>query len=177
MFVYFDFDNFKPFNDVYGFRRGDRAILLFADILKEASHMDQMFVGHIGGDDFFASAKIEGDDCEPYMAMVRRMVSKFRDDAVNLYDDDARAAGYVTAKNREGELTRVPLLTVSAAILFLCEGPHHSTLEVIAGEIAVLKHRAKKAPEKIAFKHLAGDRGDTVVPLTRPVEAPFKASA
>jgi EAL domain-containing protein (putative c-di-GMP-specific phosphodiesterase class I)/GGDEF domain-containing protein len=53
-FVYFDFDNFKPFNDRYGYRQGDRAIMLFADILREASNPSKFFIGHIGGDDFFA---------------------------------------------------------------------------------------------------------------------------
>ena len=152
LFVYFDFDNFKPFNDIYGFRRGDRAILLFSDILKEVSHMHQMFVGHIGGDDFFASVGIGEDEGEQYLAVVRRIVKKFREDAVNLYDDEAKKAGYVVAKNREGEPVKVPLLTVSAAVLIACEGAAPYGLEGIAREIAALKHRAKKTPEKVAIK-------------------------
>ncbi|MCV6608395.1 MAG: EAL domain-containing protein, partial [Campylobacterales bacterium] len=48
---YFDFNDFKPFNDIYGFRQGDRAILLFADILRKYLK-SSVFVGHIGGDDF-----------------------------------------------------------------------------------------------------------------------------
>lgn len=176
MFVYFDFDNFKPFNDKYGFRRGDRAILLFADILKEFSHMHQMFVGHIGGDDFFLSVNLADDDCEPYLRLVKRMVDKFRDDAVNLYDDHAKKAGHVVAKNREGMMVRVPLLTVSAAVVAICEGSCCSTLEDIAQEIATLKHKAKKAPEKIAFKRLIRDMDETVVSLVHTAE-PRKASA
>lgn len=53
MMVYFDFDNFKPFNDYYGFRKGDRAITLFADILKSSVGFEECLVGHVGGDDFF----------------------------------------------------------------------------------------------------------------------------
>ncbi len=166
MFVYFDFDNFKPFNDVYGFRRGDRAILLFADILKEVSHMHQMFVGHIGGDDFFASAAC-GRDGDSYMSVVGKIVEKFREDAVNLYDDGAKRAGHIVAKNREGEMVRVPLLTVSAAVLFLCEGTFDLTLEDIAQTIATLKHRAKSAPDKIAFENLMPRTESSVLSLSR----------
>ncbi|MGB5866853.1 MAG: EAL domain-containing protein, partial [Arcobacteraceae bacterium] len=50
--VYFDFNDFKPFNDHYGFRQGDRAISLFATLLKAQSTSNN-FIAHIGGDDFF----------------------------------------------------------------------------------------------------------------------------
>jgi len=50
MMAYFDFDNFKPFNDYYGFRKGDRAITLFADILKSSVGFDECLIGHVGGD-------------------------------------------------------------------------------------------------------------------------------
>ena len=56
--AYFDFDNFKPYNDRYGFRQGDRTILLFSDILKKTSGANKFFAGHIGGDDFFAGFRI-----------------------------------------------------------------------------------------------------------------------
>ncbi len=154
VFIYFDFDNFKPFNDVYGFRRGDRAILLFADILKEASHMNQMFAGHIGGDDFFSLASTTYGETGRYMDVIKVIVRKFREDVVNLYNDDAKRAGYITAKNREGEQVNVPLLTVSAAVLVVEEGAALCTLEEIAQTIAVLKHRAKHSPEKIAVQYV-----------------------
>ncbi len=173
MFVYFDFDNFKPFNDVYGFRRGDRAILLFADILKEVSHMNQMFVGHIGGDDFFASVAASGEDCDLYIDIVRNIVRKFRDDVVNLYDQAAKEAGYIMAKNREGDMVRMPLLTVSAAVVMVQDGVCSFTLEDIAQAIATLKAGAKRAPEKIACTRLvsgSGARGDG--PVRHPGEAP-----
>ncbi len=49
--VYFDFNDFKPFNDTYGFRLGDRAILMFSEILQK--HLSrESFIAHIGGDDF-----------------------------------------------------------------------------------------------------------------------------
>src|SRR5208283_52524 len=116
------FDNFKPFNDTYGFRRGDRAILLFADILKESSHLYQMFVGHIGGDDFFASLPMDNLPDDHYIGLIQRIVEKFRQDVVNLYEDEAKKAGYVIVKNRQGKSVKVPLLSVSAAVMILGDG-------------------------------------------------------
>jgi diguanylate cyclase (GGDEF)-like protein len=49
---YFDLDHFKPFNDVYGYRRGDDVIQLTGNILTSNCDPDRDFVGHIGGDDF-----------------------------------------------------------------------------------------------------------------------------
>jgi len=154
MFVYFDFDNFKPFNDVYGFRRGDRAILLFADMLKELSHIHQFFVGHIGGDDFFASMRLTNGSYAHPLSLIKAIVGKFRDDVVNLYDDEAKNCQYVISKNREGEMVRFPLLTVSAVVLIVCNGTEDLSLESIAQIIAVLKQQAKKREDKMAVQCL-----------------------
>jgi diguanylate cyclase (GGDEF)-like protein len=154
MFVYFDFDHFKPFNDTYGFRRGDRAILLFADILKEISYRHQMFVGHIGGDDFFASVSLEKGHEHQYIDIIQGVVEKFRQDAVNLYDAEAIKAGYILARNREGEKLKVPLLSVSAAILILGDGTNDLSLEKIAQGLASVKEMAKKAANKVAVQYV-----------------------
>ena len=49
-FCYFDFDNFKPFNDHYGFQKGDLAIALFASLLRHHFVGEDKFLGHVGGD-------------------------------------------------------------------------------------------------------------------------------
>ncbi len=154
MFVYFDFDYFKPFNDRYGFRRGDRAILLFADILKEISHRYQMFVGHIGGDDFFASVNLDNDHEDYYIGIIQGIVDKFREDVVNLYDTEDKEAGYILSKNREGEWGKVPLLSVSAAVMILGDGTKNHSLEEIAQTLASIKQIAKKAARKVAVHNV-----------------------
>ena len=53
--AYMDLDNFKAFNDAYGFRQGDRAILLFAELMRKQFQQDNIFLGHVGGDDFFVA--------------------------------------------------------------------------------------------------------------------------
>jgi diguanylate cyclase (GGDEF)-like protein len=159
LFVYFDFDYFKPFNDTYGFRRGDRAILLFADILKEFSHRHQMFIGHIGGDDFFASINIVNGHDRDYIEMVQEIVDKFRKDAENLYDAEDIKNGYVLITNREGGRVQVPLLSVSAAVLVMGEGMEDLSLENIAQGLASIKGIAKKVPNKVAV-HYMGKTGE-----------------
>lgn len=52
--VSFDLDNFKPFNDFYGFRQGDRVILPLAELMCRAFGAGDAFLGHVGGDDFLA---------------------------------------------------------------------------------------------------------------------------
>ena len=146
--AYFDFDNFKPFNDAYGFRQGDRAILLFADLMKKAFVAEGAFLGHIGGDDFFAGWR------GPNVGFVRRNVADlretFRDEVETFYDKEAREAGYITAKDRDGAERVFPLLTVSAAILHLKAGRAPVTPDDMALRIAILKKEAKQADGGIA---------------------------
>jgi len=147
-FVYFDFDNFKPYNDKYGFRQGDRAILLFADILKKEVATKGHFIGHIGGDDFFAG--FMGAPFEKTHKRVRKVNQLFKEGVENFYSNEDRERGYIEAKSREGELRRFPLLTVSAAIVEVNSCCVKPDPEGISALIADLKKLAKQAPEKIA---------------------------
>ncbi|MBF0335663.1 MAG: diguanylate cyclase [Alphaproteobacteria bacterium] len=147
-FVYFDFDNFKPFNDKYGFRQGDRAILLFAEILEDMSRRYEVFVGHIGGDDFFASCSDMA--AETVERAVTEAITRFAADVRGFYDDEAREAGAIEALDRDGNHRRFPLLTVSACILSLPAGRGVYSLDEVAGLIADLKKVAKVAPDKLA---------------------------
>lgn len=151
MFIYFDFDNFKPFNDKYGFRIGDRAILLFSDVLKKISNKYGMFIGHIGGDDFFASFSFTDDHIERNIMLIQEIINDFREDAVNFYDDVTKQAGYMTIKNREEKLVRVPLLSVSAAVLIKEGGRSRFSIEEIAQTMAAVKKKVKESRNKLAI--------------------------
>lgn len=61
--VYFDMNNFKAFNDKYGFRQGDRALLKFSEILGRFS--GEFFIAHIGGDDFLRGSSRETTGSRP----------------------------------------------------------------------------------------------------------------
>jgi diguanylate cyclase (GGDEF)-like protein len=146
--AYFDFDNFKPFNDAYGFRQGDRAILLFADLMKKALVADGAFLGHIGGDDFFAGWR----DTDPDSARQRvaDLRDAFRHQVETFYDKAAREAGGIVAKDRSGVERKFPLLTVSVAVMHLKAGRGGITPDSLAERIAGMKKQAKRAENGIA---------------------------
>ncbi len=149
--AYYDLDNFKPFNDRYGFRQGDRAILLFADILKEASSTHRCFVGHIGGDDFFTAFDGEHLDIERAHETIESAVRKFARDAISLYDKEDRQRGFIITTDREGKERRFPLLSVSAVVLTLSSGERDVSLYKLGKLLARLKKEAKASPDRIVY--------------------------
>jgi diguanylate cyclase (GGDEF)-like protein len=159
-FIYFDFDNFKPFNDTMGFRQGDRAILMFADLLQKQAHTDGGFAGHIGGDDFFLGvSRLARDEV---VAKVRELLERFRFGAESLYDAATREAGLMVGKDRDGNERRFPLLAASAVLVWLPTDRGDPTLEEVARQISQHKLAAKSDPTKLAIVDLA-----TPVPTSR----------
>ncbi|MBK5970384.1 hypothetical protein CCR91_16895 [Thiorhodovibrio winogradskyi] len=142
--VYFDFDNFKPFNDTYGFRIGDRAIALFADLLRKLLPRQSCFIGHVGGDDFFAGFRALVH--EDVHQRVSDLLDQFQHEAQSLYDAATRERGYIEATNRHGDLVRFPLLSCSAAMLWIPATAAAFTLEDVSQIIARLKKSAKASP-------------------------------
>ncbi len=152
VFVYFDFDNFKPFNDLYGFRVGDRAILMFADILNTFRSKREMFVGHIGGDDFFAALTARDETDEMFcVTFVSEMVEKFANDVRSLYSVEDRERGSVISTDRDGVRRRFPLLTASASILFVKNRTEALIPERLDRALSEIKKRAKGSPDHLAW--------------------------
>ena len=150
--LYFDFDDFKPFNDLYGFRQGDRVILLFADLLREEGKRHGWFVGHIGGDDFFAGAAGPSVDAEEVKVKAEEISRCFTDDVRAFYRDEDRELGYIVSRSREGRKKKFPLLGVSVALAFFPAASPRLSVDEFSTLIADLKRQAKEAPEKIAFR-------------------------
>ncbi len=113
--VYFDFDYFKPFNDKFGFRLGDRAIILFAELLQKIFTQKNDFIGHIGGDDFFVS--IISENYENDIKRIKNSVTKFREDALSFFEQNERESGFYISKDRSGNEQAFKLLSVSASII------------------------------------------------------------
>jgi diguanylate cyclase (GGDEF)-like protein len=112
---YIDLDRFKAFNDHYGFKRGDEVIKATADVLLKASRArggPTDFVGHIGGDDFIVLTRREGAE-----ALCEAIVRDFDAMARQLYDEEDRARGYLLHTDRKGNAVKVPLLSVSIALV------------------------------------------------------------
>jgi diguanylate cyclase (GGDEF)-like protein len=137
--LYVDLDEFKAFNDHYGFLRGDEAIKLLSRCCREAvtTHATNGFVGHIGGDDL--ALVVEPDVAQ---AVSRQIVGAWEDLASHLYEPEDAERGYIEVTDRRGQLQRFPLASVSIGVASNAIRPIHTHWE--AAEIASeMKHVAK----------------------------------
>lgn len=114
-FGYLDLDNFKYFNDIYGYLQGDRVIMqtaymLYTTMLKFGNSND--FIGHIGGDDFafITTPDKHAAICQNFIATFN-MVMPFH------YNKDDRSHGYVVARTRDHTIKNIPLVSVSIAVV------------------------------------------------------------
>ncbi|CDZ45014.1 bifunctional diguanylate cyclase/phosphodiesterase [Neorhizobium galegae] len=148
-FCYCDFDNFKPFNDHYGFQMGDHAISLFAALVKRYFFSDGDFLGHVGGDDFFIG--VRGWTRDELNEILERLLSDFHDDVVELYSPEERAAGKIRGHDRSGTERDFPLLRCSIGVLELPQGLLLDDVGRIGSEIAAVKAEAKESDGGLVF--------------------------
>lgn len=145
--LYLDLDNFKPFNDHYGFLRGDKALRALADLLVEVVTNRQpehdagtVFVGHVGGDDFVLmcpsahAESIAAQVCAGFDALVPE-----------LYDAVDRAAGAIEVADRRGVPQRYNLLTLSVGIATTDHRDFAHPGEVVTAATE-MKHYCKARP-------------------------------
>lgn len=133
--LYVDLDSFKPYNDHYGFVRGDEAIRALASLLQQVrDELDDpdAFVGHVGGDDFVVL--VRPDLAEPTAATI---CDRFDQLASGLYDEDDRAAGSIEVPDRRGVAQRYGLLSLSIGVAStqVREFPHHGAMVATATEM------------------------------------------
>lgn len=140
--VFFDFDNFKSFNDAYGFSSGDRALLIFADLLTKARIEHDLFVGHIGGDDFFMSL-VGGEGAA--QAIVAELRERFSDEVRRLYSPADLERGGIWAKDRYGNLRFFPPLRASAALATLPAARAHLNAAGLVTALSEGKAGAKRS--------------------------------
>jgi GGDEF domain-containing protein len=153
-FCYFDFDNFKPFNDRYGFAHGDRAISLFATLMRRHLAGPGVFLGHIGGDDFFAG--FHGRDGGELRATLVQLLEDFAGEARKLYQAEDQRLGFTTGIDRDGHSRRFDLLRCSAAVMELPAGVVTNDLDRIHAAMAQAKSEAKRVATGMAWRQYAG---------------------
>lgn len=112
--VHGDLDNFKAFNDHYGFMRGDEVIRFCGNCLTNAATslgIENGFVGHIGGDDFVAMIP-------PSMAesFCKETIERFDDGILDLYDTADALRGYIEVIDRRGERYAFPVVSLSLGV-------------------------------------------------------------
>jgi len=150
MLCYFDLDNFKAFNDIYGFRNGDRVIQLFADILR--NHIpSEFFKAHIGGDDFFIANRVQ-DDNNMCLSYINDAIRIFASSAKKFYSQEDQKRGYIIAKDREGSVKKFPLLSVSASIILTNKDQNNNNFKNNINDILALQKKvAKNEPSHLAI--------------------------
>jgi len=135
--MYFDIDNFKAYNDAYGFQNGDMMLALLADILKECATENE-FIGHIGGDDFIVICDyIEVED------FCKTVIYKFSTRVNSLYHEEDVDNGYIISKNRHGVTENFPIASLSIAGISN-KIKNYQDIEDFSRDIAVLKKTCKK---------------------------------
>jgi len=151
---YLDLDNFKAYNDVYGFRNGDRVIQLFADTMRKFLPQ-YIFKAHIGGDDFFLGLKLEKSiDIQNYLFKISTLMEKFELSVKELYSKEDRKNNYITTKDRDDNQKKFPLMSVSAAIVEINEKCKNRSVEHINHVLSSEKKVAKKEIEHISISTL-----------------------
>lgn len=142
-FCLFDIDNFKAFNDRYGYSRGNDVLKQTGRIIVDAVQRlgdSRDFVGHIGGDDFVVITLPERFD-----VIMKDIIAGFDSAIPDLYDPGDRQRGYIEAENRQGVKVRLPFATLSIAVVnsFNVKPDSHLQISEIA---AALKGYAKTIP-------------------------------
>jgi len=140
VFAYIDLDNFKAYNDIYGYAKGDEIIKFTADILKSAQKFfgSDMFLGHVGGDDFVLIAAPA--DMEK---IAKKIIEDFDKNIASFYTSEHRKKGYITTTDRKGNMKDFPLITMTMAIVSAKDAGHYGKL---TEKVAELKRYAKKLP-------------------------------
>ncbi len=138
---YVDINNFKPYNDTYGFSRGDEVLRMVARIMLNTvkESRDNSFVGHIGGDDFVFITPLENAE-----SVCKSIIARFNVIASDLFGEEDKAKGHYVAKDRRGVEQRIPLLGISIAVV-PTNKPHVQHTGKVAEVAAELKKLAKKS--------------------------------
>ena len=133
--AYADIDNFKPFNDRYGFSRGDEVIRMTARLItniNKATSPSEGFIGHIGGDDFIFIQSV--DTVEKACS---ELIGKFDEIIPSFYDPLDRERGFIESTNREGKVRTFTFLTLSTGVAHNSQRKftHYGQVSEIAAEM------------------------------------------
>ncbi|HEU0265192.1 MAG TPA: diguanylate cyclase [Geobacterales bacterium] len=136
---YADLNNFKPFNDVYGFARGDEVLRMLGRVIfNTVRESGGGFTGHIGGDDFVFIVPTERAE-----EVSRLVIDRFMAVVAELFDQETLDRGYFVGCNRRGEVEHIPLLALAVGVVPV-DRPTITHAGKVAEVAAELKKEAKR---------------------------------
>lgn len=138
---YVDLDSFKPFNDLYGYAKGDEVLLCLAQCLSERVDPACDFVGHIGGDDFLL---VLGSD--DWRNRLNQLLDDFQSQTRRFYTAEHLEAGCIQALDRQGHRQEYPLLSLSVGVVELSP---EACPRLDAGQLAGLASEAKRYAKNV----------------------------
>ncbi len=142
---YVDLDNFKAYNDGYGYKQGDNVILMLADILREHVDEDLDFIGHIGGDDFMVL--FQSPD---WRRRAYAILEQFGRQVEGFYREADRAAGGIEMTDRAGERRFFPIMSLSIGAVPVTPG-RFSDQQALSDVASEVKKQAKAIPGNALF--------------------------
>jgi diguanylate cyclase (GGDEF)-like protein len=113
--IYLDLSNFKSYNDKYGWLEGDQVLKELGDIVVRnvmALGDKDDFVGHIGGDDFIIVTRPDRGE-----TIARAITHDFDECIPNHYNNEDKERGYLEGIDRQGAVSKIPVASISAAII------------------------------------------------------------
>lgn len=140
--LYLDLDQFKSYNDTYGFHKGDELLQETAKLIKNSTSdlTTPYFIGHIGGDDFIIilANHLYTSICEKVIQNFNRIVEGF-------YRPEEYKKGYIYAQNRQGNYENISLVGISIAVI-TNEDYKFTSIDEISQAAAKIKKICKKTP-------------------------------
>ena len=127
---YIDIDNFGPFNEKYGFEKGNSIIIMFSKILQQclvSTGEENGFVGHLSGEDFVLIVSPYNID-----ELARNIIESFNNEIINYYDEEVKAKGFFYISDRDGKEKKVPVATLSIGIGIITPEKYKHPLSVIS---------------------------------------------
>ena len=167
--AYLDIDNFKSFNDRYGYGRGDEVLIVACRILTTVvSELagPEGFVGHVGGDDFVFMSRPDTID-----AICETIIKRFDLVIPDFYDREDRLKGYIDSVDRRGNKEQFPIMSLSIAVVTNEQSTiaHPGDVSRIASE---LKKRAKAMKGSVYVKDQRGQAVEITPTTTDPTKVP-----
>jgi diguanylate cyclase (GGDEF)-like protein len=142
---YFDLDNFKPFNDVFGFTRGDQVLRFLSELLVVNIDDQKNFIGHIGGDDFVCIFETEN-----WQEVIQRILNQFDESISGFYNGNIGCN--IRTKDRNGNTKNFGKMSLSVGAVLVSSSNTHCHID-LSKEAAIAKKRAKKMKGSSLYIH------------------------